>query len=120
MRRFIAVAAIAVIIAFGIGLAAGDHDHRPWHDNNAQVVTTADGSTVVVERDHGFFPFPFLIIPLLFLAFFFFAGGRRRGWNCGYGPGGDGSGVVSREEQWRQWHDSLHRNDGSGTPPGAA
>jgi hypothetical protein len=108
MRRFFVIAALAVIVAFGFGIAIGSSDVGPGHHSHSEVVSTANGGTVVIEHDRGFFPFPFLIFPLLFIGFFLFAGNRRRGFGCGPGEFGD------REERLKAWHDAAH---GSQAPP---
>ena len=112
MGRWIVIGLIALAVVVGLGAAfGGDKDWGP--DRDAQVVTTASGETIVIERDRGPFIFPFLFIPLFVIGLFWFLSGRRRG-DGGPPWGGDG-------EQFREWHERQHRemDSRSGPPPGA-
>lgn len=114
----IPVAAIALLVAGGIGAAiAGNHDGG--RDRTVQVVTARDPETgepaqvVQVDGDGrwgrgwGFFP-GFLLFPLLWIALIWlFVGGfwrRRGGW----------------DERIDDWHRRQHEGANQGNPPGAA
>jgi hypothetical protein len=102
---------VVVLLLFGVGTAAYAAGSRAdGHDRVVQVVDAqgqAQGSApvYVIENDRhwgGFFPFPFLLFPLVFFALFWivlggFRGGRgRRRW-------GDGPGSF---EEWHRRQDA--------------
>ena len=108
MGKWIVIGVLAIAIAIGIGAYFGDHDGPPWRDDQAQVITTDSGQTIVVQdRDHGFFPF--FLIPFLFLGFLWFAIGRRFRGGPGYGCGPS----QNREEWLRDWHRREHETGNS-------
>lgn len=116
MKRFIPFA-IAITVLAGIfatlAFFAND-DWGPDRRDNAQViqvVPAADGSTgntIVIERGHRpfFFPFGFFIFPLFFLCFFLFARGfwGPRRW------GGGWEGRVPPGSPPPAWFDQWHRD----------
>lgn len=107
MGRWIVIALLAIVLAVGLGAYFGDGDWGDgdgWRRNNSEVVTTADGQTIVIEHDRHFFPF-FIFIPLLILGFFWAFGSRRY---RGGSPGGNGTRQQSFAE-WQHWLDEWHR-----------
>ena len=113
MGRWFVIGFIALIVAVGVGAYFGGDKDWGDRDRPAQVVTTESGETIVIERDHRFFPFPFLFIPLFFFGLFWFLAGRRRG---------DGGGPWGGNGDWmREWHERQHRemDSRSGPPTGA-
>ena len=106
MGRWIVIAALAVVVAVGLGAYFRDGDWRnngPGH-GSSEVVTTASGQTIVIERDRHFFPF-FIFVPFLIFGFFWAFGPRRCRDN---GTGGSGSRQQSFSE-WQHWLDEWHR-----------
>jgi hypothetical protein len=106
MNKWIPIALVAVVIAVVGVVAFGGFDgyDRGNRTEVGEIVTTADGETLVVyEDDHrgGFFPFGFLIFPLFWILvigaiFTFF---RRSTWR---GPGPPGGPTDA-------WLDDWHR-----------
>jgi hypothetical protein len=104
MGRWIVIGVLAIVVAVGLGAYFGDGDwggdDDGWRRNNSEVVTTADGQTIVIERDRHFIPF-FIFIPFLILGFFWLFGGRRYRGN-GWGGGGP-------DQHWlSEWHRREH------------
>ena len=113
MARWLIVGLIALVAVIGLGAYFGDD--KDWGpDREAQVITTDGGETIVIERDRGPFPFPFLFVPLLLIGLFWFLGGRRR-WDGGGSPRGGGP------DRFREWHEREHQEMDSrqGPTPGA-
>jgi hypothetical protein len=112
MGRWLVIGFIALVVALGLGAYFSDRDwDRDWDDDRAaQVITTQSGETIVIERDRHFFPFPFLIFPLLLIGLVWFLASRRR-W--------DGGGPWGGNPDWmREWHEREHRAmDSRAGPP---
>ena len=108
MTRWLIVGLIALVAVIGLGAYFGDG--KDWGpDREAQVITTDGGETIVIERDRGSFPFPFLFIPFLAIGLFWFLGSRRRG---------NGSGPWGSNQDWlRDWHEREHREMASRMEP---
>jgi hypothetical protein len=105
MGRWIFAGLIALAVTIGIVAYRHDGDWSPddgWRQGNAQVVTTQDGQTIVVERDRHFSPF-FLFFPFFIFGLIWLIGPwrwRNNGWR---GPGpGQGS------EWMNEWHRRQH------------
>jgi hypothetical protein len=112
MRRWIGVWGLVLAIVAGIVIGAtffniGLH---------VGIQRAADSSVVQVIREPGFFPFGFLLFPLVIFGMFalFRAVSRRSGWDHG-GPG-YWMGPGDREQAIRDWHTKLHEE--AGTSPG--
>jgi hypothetical protein len=106
--RWILVGLLAIAVAIGIStfVAGRDWDNGPGNGHaRSEVVTTADGQTIVIEHDRrGFFPF-FLFIPFLFFGLFWLFGPWR--WR---GSGGRGGGPgQAQSAEWERWLDDWHR-----------
>jgi hypothetical protein len=103
MGRWIVIGVLAIVVAVGLGAYFGDGDWSDddgWRRTNSEVVTTADGQTIVIERDRHFFPF-FIFIPILIIGLFWLFGGRRYRGN-GWGGGGP-------DQHWlSEWHRREH------------
>jgi hypothetical protein len=120
VKRFYFLIAFLVIVAGGLGYAAG----RNWddnHDDDKVQVVDANGQQTIVVHDHdrGFFPFGILFIPLFF--FLIFGLGRAFFWRGRYG--GPWQGGPS--DRFDEWHRRAHANEGtnpsdSGPPPAAS
>jgi hypothetical protein len=116
----IPIVIVALLVGGGIGAVVADHHDRVVQistqsgqsgDQPVQVVRVDDG-----RRWHwGFFPFGFLLFPLLWIGLIWlFWGGfwRRRG---GWGRWDD------RFEDWhRRQHEGNNRGGDQPSPPGAA
>jgi hypothetical protein len=102
-----------VVIAVALGVIAYTHDGDRgdgdgWGRNDTEVVTTAQGETVIIERDRHFFPF-FIFIPFLFIGLFWLLAGRR------FGGGGGWPGNGRGQDWLNEWHRRQH-----GQSPGNA
>jgi hypothetical protein len=122
MNRFgwwlIPVVLVALLIGGGIGAAVADH-HEPY-ERGIQITTAPNTQTgepaqvIKVEGDghwgrHGFFPFGFLLFPLLWIGVIWLVFGAF--WRRGRGRW-DG--------RFEDWHRRQHESDGPGrNPPGS-
>ena len=103
MGKWIVIALLAIAVAVGLGAYFGDHDGTPWRDEDqAQVITTQGGETIIIQERRHVFPFPFVLFPLLFIGFVWFV--IRGRW----GNDGPGSGSGQREDWLREWHRREH------------
>lgn len=111
MARWLIVGLLALIAVAGSGAYVGDRED--WGPNrDAQVISTDGGETIVIERDRGPFPLPFLFIPLSLVGLFLFLGGRRR---SGGGPTWSGG-----PDRFREWHERAHQEMASRAGPPSA
>ena len=117
MGRWIFVGLLAIAVAIGI---SGYFADRNWDDGpgnghaRSEVVTTADGQTIVIEHDRRvFFPF-FIFIPFLFFGLFWlFLPWRWRGNGGGGGPG------QAQYAEWERWLGDWHRRQHDQPTPGS-
>ena len=113
MRRGLGWGAAILVILLLVGVGIGAYN---WglsegleQSGNVEVVRYVGG------HGFGFFPFfPFLLIPLFFLALFAFKGfGWRRHWAHEHGLGPNGPGMHGRWEQgYEEWHRRQHEVGG--------
>jgi hypothetical protein len=122
--RWIALTALLVVIVGGITAAIIWDKPGDWPDRRDRVEvvrvvnddgTTATiddtGSTVVLVRDRGFFPFGILFVPLGFLFFFLLFRTIFRG------PGGCGPRRGGPSPAWLdEWHRQQHQASVSAAP----
>ncbi len=104
MRRlsslFLTVILVAASVAIGVTAYNAGYNHGLDQAAHATQVVR------YVGPGFGFFPFGFLLFPLLFFAFFRLAGRRRwRRWN-----GHDHNGRGHFEERFDEWHRSRHED----------
>lgn len=104
MRRWWIIGVIALVVIAGLGFVFG-YDGYERHDAT-RVVTTANGETVIIDRDGPrFFPFGFFFFPLFWFlvlaAIFTFV--RRGRW------GGPPPPSPSAEGHVPPWFDEWHR-----------
>ena len=110
MGRWIVIGLLAIAVVVGLGAWFGDGDwgdRDGWRDSNAQAVTTAEGETIVIERDRHFFPF-FIFIPFLIFGLFWAFGpwrGRGGDWRRN-GP--DALSEVEWDRRMTEWHRREH------------
>ena len=108
MGRWIVIGLVAVAVVVGLGFLIGNGhwgDGDGWRENRTEVVTTAAGETIVIERDRHFFPF-FIFIPFLIIGLFWAFGGRRcrgNGWRD------DGPGPQWMSDWHRREHEQSNR-----------
>jgi hypothetical protein len=114
----IPVVIIALLVGGGLGAAVADHHDRvvqlttPSGEQPVQIVRVDDGGR---WHHRGFFPFGFLLFPLLWIGLIFlFWGGfwRRRG-----------PGWGRWDDRFEEWHRRQHGANGAGgqsSPPGAS
>jgi hypothetical protein len=110
MKRIYLLIVLLIVVAGGIGYAAGSEwGDRDWrHDDEKVQVVNANGQDTIVVRDHdrGFFP-GFLFIPLFIVLIFglsrlFFWRGRGGPWNGG-------------PDRFEEWHRRAHAQDTKNT-----
>lgn len=130
MRRFLPLTILIVVIA-GIIAAAwywGDGDRWDRDHDRAHVVQAVDdqgqpvgnGTAVIIDRDGRpfFFPFGFLIVPLVFILVFWAI--RTVFWRGGPGgPGGPGyAGPGGTPPPWfEHWYREMRRRDEQSASP---
>jgi hypothetical protein len=111
MGRWIFAGLVAIAVALGVIAYTNDGDWGDgdgWRRNDTEVVTTAQGETVIIERDRHFVPF-FIFIPFLFIGLFWLLAGRR------FGGGGGWPGNGRGQDWLNEWHRRQH-----GQSPGNA
>jgi hypothetical protein len=104
-----AILVILLLVGVGIGAYNWGLSEGLEQSGNVEVVRYVGG------HGFGFFPFfPFLLIPLFFLALFAFKGfGWRRHWSDEHGGGPNGPGMHGRWEQgYEEWHRRQHEAGG--------
>jgi hypothetical protein len=105
MRRWSGVWVLVVAIVFGVVVGVtffnvGVH---------VGITRAANSSVVQVIRDPGFFPFGFLLFPLVIFGTFALIRGtfRHSAWDHHGGPG-HRMGHEDRDQAIREWHSKLH------------
>jgi hypothetical protein len=123
MRRWLLAGIVLVLIGVGVaGAIWGDGDWGPdrHHDVVTQVNNPDGTQTIVVQEGHGgFFPFGFLLFPLVILFWvlvfraFVFRGpwGRNGPWTRGGPPAGE------PPDWFEEWHRRAHVGPGENQPP---
>ena len=104
MGRWIFAGLVAIAVAIGVAAYVDDDKwdgNDGWRGNDTEVVTTAQGETVIIERDRHFFPF-FIFIPFLIFGLIWLFAGRRFGGGCGWPGNGCGQDWLNN------WHRSQH------------
>jgi hypothetical protein len=127
MRRFLPLTVLVVIIGglIAAGWIWGDNDrweraHGDTHivqvvDDQGQPV--GDGTAVIIERDGRpfFFPFGFLVVPLvIFVLFWAFRAAFWRGPRGPWQPEGPGyAGPGGTPPPWfQEWYQQMERRSG--------
>jgi hypothetical protein len=128
MRRGIGLVVLILLIAGGVALGVGAYNAGVNHGEAQALVDSSNGTQVVhvVEtgRGWGFFPFGFLVFPLLFLGFFALmriAFWRKAWGHHQHGPGG-GPGGGPMAQRFEEWHRNQHEgaDAGGSSPPAPA
>jgi hypothetical protein len=106
MRRLPSLFLTFVLIAAGV--AIGATAYNAGYDHGLDQAANATQVVRYVGPRFGFFPFGFLLFPLLFFAFFGLAGrGRRRRWDR------HERGGRERFEEWHRREHDEHRGTGA-------
>jgi hypothetical protein len=120
MRRGWSVVVLVVLILAGIAIGAGAYNAGVSHG----LAQSGKATEIVrVVGPMGFFPFGFLIFPLVFfgavllLRLSFGRRIRHRGGPWGPGPWGPGPGRF--EERASEWHRQQHESTAEGGVGGA-
>jgi hypothetical protein len=119
-RRPLIGLVLVALLLFGVGATAYAAGSR-WSDDHDRVVQVVDAQgqatgqapVYVIENDRhwgGFFPFPFLLFPLVFFALFWIVLGGFRG---GRGRGRWGDETGSFEEWHRRQHGGEQGHEAS-------
>ena len=126
MRRGWSVVLLVVLILAGIAIGVGAYNAGVSHG----VAQSGKATEIVrVVGPGGFFPFGFLIFPLVFFGFFLLlrlSFGRRaghwRGGSWGHGPSGPGpERFEERAIEWhRQQHEKTNHGDAGASPTTAS
>ena len=123
MRRAWRIVPAVLLILAGVAIGVTAYNAGVSHG----LAESGRAVQVVREVGPGWFPFGFLIFPLLFFGFFLLLrlSFWRRGWR-GHGPGPLGRGPWSEdpkarfEERAREWHRREHEGSTGGRDPGGA
>jgi hypothetical protein len=104
MRRAFGIAVVVLVVL--VAIATGIGAYHAGYTNGLEAGAKAGQVVRVVHPGYGFFPFGFLVFPLLFFGFFWLA--RAAAWRRWGGNGGPG-----------EWHRRHHERMGqeSERPP---